>query len=210
MFDYETLEGLTDGIYRLDLSLEGADQKFTVSSDVLITQMPELTNVQPQLVYMDYSEDGIIMQDETEVTLWGKWLDVRTYIEHPLVKINEHLVITGAFDEVDFLTRIHFTLQRGAVHVNEPVWNVLTVRVSVDNGVSYTEVEEVDYTTLSVRSIKLTLTPAIAEIIPSLIDRTSLTERTTLVISGSNLQEDTVVRITGLYPDGETEVTESE
>ena len=54
------------------------------------------------------------------------------------------------------------------------------------------------------------LKPSIREIQPSLIDCTTLTASTSLLISGENFREGTICRMTGFYPDGRTLILDTE
>ena len=65
------------------------------------------------------------------------------------MKINDQVLIEAEFDRTEYLTRINFILKGGSIPLINPAQNILTAQISLDNGMTFSDVEEVDRTTLS-------------------------------------------------------------
>ena len=96
----------------------------------------------------------------------GKWdfadqlkkLDIK-----PKILIGEQMIIEGVFDDTDLKSRINFDLNPSEINhelndLGESLF-VLPIQVSIDNGQSYSQLETIDFTTMSTKSIFIVPAP---------------------------------------------------
>ena len=73
------------------------------------------------------------------------------------------MIIEGVFDDTDLKSRINFDLNPSEINhelndLGESLF-VLPIQVSIDNGQSYSQLETIDFTTMSTKSIFIVPAP---------------------------------------------------